>query len=193
MVADDRHRGIGVIFGMEAPYTIEKISPTKMKGNVYAHAILRFGAVWVRFRIVKSEHGLFVTPPANPCNGSGGRKFYKRSAGVDDEATRDKLSEDILAALEKHLANEGRNMPKPLPPKPKRPNRIREALAIVAEHADPEEAARLLTANVNEVLGDPNATVRETLSACRLVAKIIELGNEQLDALTARSRVLAQA
>ena len=48
---------------MEAPYTIEKISPTRMKGNVYAHATVRFGAAWARFRIITTGRGCALFHP----------------------------------------------------------------------------------------------------------------------------------
>jgi hypothetical protein len=125
-------RDIGDGSDLKRPYQILRVSPTKKRGTVFAHVIVQFGPAWVRYRVVKTSQGLRVFPPSNPCPGPGGKMFYKRSAGVDDVELRERLQDDILKALEAHLREDGRRLPKPVPKTPRR-NRVREALLAVAD------------------------------------------------------------
>jgi hypothetical protein len=177
-------RGLGYTrggqLGNEPQYTIDKISPTKRKGSIVAHAIVRFGPAWVRYRIVNTDRGLCVFPPANPCPGPGGRTFYRSSAGVDDDGIRDRLREDIIAAYKHHLATVGRPVPRPLPKCPPIRNRINEAIEAVADEVDPLAAGRQLVRRVNEVLGDPAATDREILAGAKILAQVLDIDTRRL-------------
>jgi hypothetical protein len=174
-------RDIGDGSDLKRPYQILRVSPTKKRGTVFAHVIVQFGPAWVRYRVVKTPQGLRVFPPSNPCPGPGGKMFYKRSAGVDDVELRERLQDDILKALEAHLREDGRRLPKPLP-KTRRRNRVREALLAVADEVDPLSAGRQLVSRVNEVLGDPAATDREILAGARILAQILDIDSRRLSA-----------
>lgn len=167
--------GLGVIRGNGADgksYRIEKVSPTKRAGKVVAHAIVRFGPAWVRYRIVNTERGLCVFPPANPCPGPYGRTYYRRSAGVDDAEIREGLEADLLKAYRAHVRAQGRRPPKPPPPRPRDPDPVAEALTRAAENLDVEGTSQVLLDTMTRIASDPDAPDRDRLRAAKVLVRL---------------------
>jgi hypothetical protein len=163
-------------------YTIERVSLTHRPGMTVANVVVRFGVVWMRWRVVSTRSGLRAFPPSLPFQ-SGGRTWHRRAGGVD-AAIRGQLEADIVAATEERLRTEGRHPPAP-PRVVRAPSTLQPLLAKLAEDLD-LRTAREVMGELCRMLNDPTLPERQRLQAATIWARVLpqwlQTANKHLDA-----------